>query len=57
MPISRKGPCRMKTQFYDLEAKDEKGNRVEMSDFKGKVVLIVNTASECGFVKDRKSVV
>lgn len=40
----------MKTQFYDLEAKDEKGNRVEMSDFKGKVVLIVNTASECGFV-------
>lgn len=39
----------MKAQFYDLETNDEKGNRIKMSDFKGKVVLIVNTASECGF--------
>ncbi len=39
----------MKTYFYDLEAKDDEGNTVQMSDFEGKVVLIVNTASECGF--------
>lgn len=49
MPMNRKGPCRMKTQFYDLEAKDDEGRLVRMSDFKGKVILIVNTASECGF--------
>ena len=39
----------MKSTFYDLSAKDADGNEIPMSNFKGKVVLIVNTASECGF--------
>ncbi|WP_411844120.1 glutathione peroxidase [Salinicoccus sp. HZC-1] len=39
----------MKAQFYDLDAKDEEGTLVKMSDLKNKVLLIVNTASECGF--------
>ena len=35
--------------FYTLTAKDINGNEFKFSDFKGKKVLIVNTASNCGF--------
>ncbi|MGL5766629.1 MAG: glutathione peroxidase [Sarcina sp.] len=35
--------------FYDLKAKDINGKDVDMKDYEGKVVLIVNTASKCGF--------
>lgn len=35
--------------FYDFNAKNIKGEEVSMSTYKGKVVLIVNVASECGF--------
>ncbi len=34
---------------YDYKVKDAKGETVEMSDYKGKVLLIVNTATGCGF--------
>lgn len=34
--------------FYDLSANDIKGKSRLMSEFKGKVVLVVNTASKCG---------
>ena len=34
---------------YDFQAKDITGNDVALDAFKGKVVLIVNTASKCGF--------
>ena len=35
--------------IYDFTVKDRKGNDVPMSKFKGKVLLIVNTATGCGF--------
>ena len=35
--------------FYDLKANDARGNEVSMSEYKGKVVLVVNTATSCGF--------
>jgi len=38
----------MKT-VYDFTVKDRKGNPVCLSDYKGKVLLIVNTATGCGF--------
>ena len=38
----------MKT-VYDFTVKDRKGNDVSLSDFEGKVLLIVNTATGCGF--------
>ncbi len=37
------------TSFFDLSATDMDGNRVNMSDYKGKKILIVNVASECGY--------
>jgi glutathione peroxidase len=35
--------------FYDLTVKDINGNDFKFSTLKGKKVLIVNTASDCGF--------
>ena len=35
-------------RFYDFDAKLLNGDMVSMSTFKGKWVLIVNTASKCG---------
>mgnify|MGYP000672245623 CR=1 FL=1 len=34
--------------FYDLEANMPSGETISFSDFKGKTVLIVNTATQCG---------
>lgn len=36
------------TNFYDLEAKDIRGNLVSLNAFKGQTILIVNTATKCG---------
>jgi len=35
--------------IYDFKVKDAKGNEVDLSDYKGKVLLVVNTATYCGF--------
>ena len=35
--------------FYDLEAKTPQGEAIAFSNFKNKTVLIVNTATRCGF--------
>lgn len=37
------------SDFYQLEAKDNAGNIQSMQQYKNKVLLIVNTASACGF--------
>ncbi len=36
-------------QIYDFSITSLQGKQVDLSEFKGKVLLIVNTASECGF--------
>ena len=38
----------MKT-VYDFKVKDRQGNEVSLSDYRGKVLLVVNTATGCGF--------
>ncbi|OED29732.1 glutathione peroxidase [Methanosphaera sp. WGK6] len=34
---------------YDFEVRDDQGNLVSLKDYEGKVLLIVNSATECGF--------
>ena len=34
---------------FDFAVRDRKGNEVSLSEYKGKVLLIVNTATGCGF--------
>lgn len=35
--------------IYDFTVKDRKGNEVNLGEYAGKVLLIVNTATGCGF--------
>ena len=37
--------------FYDFKINSVTGDQIDLKDFKGKPVLIVNTASYCGFTK------
>lgn len=37
--------------IYDFKVKDQKGEDFSLSAYKGKVLLIVNTATKCGFTK------
>ena len=43
----------MKT-VYDFTVKDRQGNDVSLSEYRGKVLLIVNTATGCGFTPHYK---
>ncbi|MCK8045602.1 glutathione peroxidase [Shewanella sp. 1CM18E] len=44
----------MTTSIYDFSANNIQGKQVSLADYKDKVVLIVNTASECGFTPQYK---
>ena len=37
--------------FFDLNIKDINSKNLNLEKFKGKIVLIVNVASNCGFTK------
>lgn len=39
------------TTIYDFTVKNDKGEDLSLEKYKGKVLLIVNTATKCGFTK------
>ncbi len=42
--------------FYDYSVKDAQGNDFSLDSYKGKVVLVVNTATGCGFTPHYKDI-
>ena len=40
--------------IYDFTARDIDGKERSLSEFRGKLLLIVNTASQCGFTYQYK---
>ena len=42
------------TDIYDIEIQKQDGSLQKMSDYKGKILLIVNTATGCGFTPQYK---
>ncbi len=51
MTVERQG---YQMGFYDYSVTDRAGNDVSMKQFEGKVVLVVNTATGCGFTPQYK---
>ena len=45
---------RQSQSIYDFEVKDDAGKDVSLAEYKGKVLLIVNTATRCGFTPQYK---
>ena len=44
----------MTKNIYQFSCKDSSGQEINLGDFKGKTLLIVNTASQCGFTPQYK---
>ncbi len=42
--------------FYDLSVEQANGEQLSMKDFEGKVVMVVNTATGCGFTPHYKDI-
>jgi glutathione peroxidase-family protein len=54
LTISAQSELSSAQRIYDFKVKDDAGKDVSLSDYKGKVLLIVNTATRCGFTPQYK---
>lgn len=52
--ISQERKQTMETPFYSFSMKDLEGKETPLTAFKGKVVMVVNTASFCGYTPQYK---
>ena len=54
LTISAQSELSSAQRIYDFKVKDDVGQEVSLADYKGKVMLIVNTATRCGFTPQYK---
>jgi glutathione peroxidase len=54
MVVSAADPAKKSTSVLDFHVKDIEGKDVDLASYKGKVLLIVNTASQCGLTPQYK---
>ena len=54
MITAKIAPTKLKPKFYELAAKNAAGDEMQFDQFKGKTVLIVNTATRCGLAPQFK---
>ncbi len=52
--ISKSKNSNMSKSIYDYSIKSIDGETINLSDYKGKKMLLVNVASECGYTKQYK---
>jgi glutathione peroxidase len=54
MPMHNSTPTQATKTIYDFKVAGLSGDTIDFAAFKGKKILIVNTASKCGFTKQYK---